>query len=54
MHSEGAAELLGLRGRESPAKIESAKAGLAAQKKARAQAKAKPKAQEGDVEGEVQ
>lgn len=43
MHSEGAAELLALLARELPAEIESVKAGLAAQKKAKAKTKARKK-----------
>jgi hypothetical protein len=43
MHSDGAAELLALLARELPAEIESVKAGLAAQEKARQTSKARKK-----------
>ena len=49
MHSDGAAELLALLARELPAEIESVKAGLAAQEKA----KEKPKATEKEEVEEV-
>lgn len=43
MHSDGAADLLALLARELPAEIESVKAGLAAQKKAKDKPKARKK-----------
>jgi len=43
MHSDGAAELLALLARELPAEIESVKAGLTAQKKAKQKPKARKK-----------
>jgi hypothetical protein len=43
MHSDGAAELLALLARELPAEIESVKAGLAAQEKAKEKPKARKK-----------